>query len=586
MKRTSITISLVLALAICQAQVSVRVRENARGREVEVSARTNPSGSKSNKESNPSTTKTPAADTVAKPSGSAKPDDAYNGPAKVALKSFWRQLENLRAGTGTASTLNNAERMLKQVKEQDPSYDVAALETEVAGYRALANKAAGEQKATADKANTQREFFREIYNKVTGIYSKGSDIQPGVTGKTYYERVKEIDFTAYQEKKKEVTGQENSSFITSIDGALADYDNYVKRADRLKWNVTEPMTKSRNAANPQDKTAILEEARYECMAVLLVSPGNTPFKQKLDDINKLLGAADAEAAKFFTSDFHKENLNKIVWSTQPLVIGKEKEMASVIKNDFKSGDFIYGTAYLGVKAKDAMGSTTNLKVWIKVDNGTAVWGGDLSYIEVPVAVQDKSYIQFALVPDAQWLKDHYAPYLAEENWTLSYLMDELARSGDISHSITCELMFPTNTTDDIESGFSLDLGAGSASLKTMAAKLHEQMMATRQLPKAGSLNTAALAKQCLDAVNGLGWNDKFLNCIITSSSWSIAKNELTGAILYRYIGAVCTIKGNDGKCYYQEFGFRQDYTGGGSYSSTVKYNSYGGKREIGCDKLK
>jgi hypothetical protein len=88
------------------------------------------------------------------------------------------------------------------------------------------------------------------------------------------------------------------------------------------------------------------------------------------------------------------------------------------------------------------------------------------------------------------------------------------------------------------------------------------------------------------AANNLGWNDKFSKAIITSSSWVTEKNSLTGVILYRYLGAVCTIKGTDGKCYYQEFTFRQDYTGGGGYSSTVKYNSYGGKREIGCDKLK
>ena len=91
------------------------------------------------------------------------------------------------------------------------------------------------------------------------------------------------------------------------------------------------MTASRNAPNAQEKTAILENARKECEAVLILSPNNTAFKQKLEEINKLLGAADAEASKFYTSDFHKENLNKIIWSTKPLTIGKEKEMAGNIK---------------------------------------------------------------------------------------------------------------------------------------------------------------------------------------------------------------------------------------------------------------
>jgi hypothetical protein len=594
MKRISISICFVFALVICQAQVSVRVRENSRGREVEINAKTNPSGNKgTNGGASPSETKTQPkttpqtvpADTAAKPAATGKPDEGYSGPAKVSLKSFWRHLQSLRDGTGTSGSLNNAERMLKQVKEQDPNYDVAALETEVAGYRAQANKAAGDQKAAADKADASRNYFKDLYTKIIGIYSSGMDIQPGVTGKNYYDRVKGINFAEYQEKRKEAGEQGPNSYPVSIDKALADYDEYVKRADRMKWCVVAPMTKSRNAANPQEKTALLEEARYECEAILTVSPNNTPFKQKLDEVNKLLGAADAEAAKFYTSNFHKENLNTIVWSTQPLVIGKEKEMAGVIRKEFKTGDHIYGTAYLGVHAKEAMGGNTNLRVRIRIDGGTAVWGGDLAYVELPLAEQGKSYIQFALIPDAQWMKDNYGKYLAEENWTLSYLMDDLARSGDVSHAITCELIFPSSIVKDIKSEFALDLGAGSAEIKAMASKLHEQMMATRQLPKAG-MNNPSLAKQCVDAANGLGWNDKFLNCIITSSAWNIEKNSLTGVILYRYVGAVCTIKGTDGKCYYQEFTFRQDYAGGGGYSSTVKYNSYGGKREIGCDKLK
>lgn len=42
------------------------------------------------------------------------------------------------------------------------------------------------------------------------------------------------------------------------------------------------------------------------MAVLIISPNNEPFKNKLVEINKMLGNAETESAKFFTSDFHKE----------------------------------------------------------------------------------------------------------------------------------------------------------------------------------------------------------------------------------------------------------------------------------------
>jgi len=584
-----LTTVFLFALFVSQAQISVRVRDNTGGRSVDVSART---GSSGNTNGNKSTGATPAGssssgtqpakDTAAKPAGTAKPDEGYTGPAKVSLRSLWRQLDKLRAGDNTPSNVGNAERMLGQVKSQDPNYDVAALETEIAGYRAQLNNANAQAKNAADSKAEKDNYYRDFFQRLQYVYAKGITMES--TGKEYYDRVQALDLPGFKQRRQQEGPAEPASFIAKLEESIADYDAYLTRSDRLKWNITERMVKARNTANPQEKMVILKEARYECEGVLIMSPNNAAFKQKLDELNRLLGAADAEASKYYTSDFHKEHVGTIVWSSKPLVIGKEKEMTAFIKNDFKTGEAIFGTAYLGNNIKDLLSGNERMRIIIKVDGGTAVWGGDLSYIIVPLAVQDKSYLQFALLPDEDWFAKSYAPYLAKENWTYSYFIDDLARAGDVSHSITCELEFPTNIQDDLKGAVNLDLANGSTALKALSAKLHDQLMASRQLPKAGMKN-AALEQQMLAAANGLGWNDHFQKVIITSSAWVVSKNELTGAILYRYVGAVATTKSADGKCYYQEFGFRQDYTGGGNYSSTVKYNSYGSKREIGCDKL-
>jgi len=513
-------------------------------------------------------------------------DPGYTGPAKVQVKMFWNQIEKLKNGTATASTISNAERAIRMVKENDKNYNTADMEAAVKPWKEKQDKEQEEAKTATTKADAERQYYKELWAKMVSVYSTGYDIEPGVVGKTYYGRVTELKLDAYKERKKSLGEIDPKSYAGLIEAMLADYNNYLERSNRLKWNVIQPMTESRNASNPQDKMRILEQVKYECEAVLMLSPDNPAFKQKLEEVNKLMGGAATEASKFFTSEFHKQHLNQVVWSTKPLVIGKETEMASFIKTDFKTGDYIYGTAYLGVLAKDAMNGNDDLRLRIKVDGGMAIWGGDLSYIELPLAAQGKSYIQFALLPDAQWLKDHYAPYLAEENWTLSYLMDELARSGDISHTVTCELIFPTNKIEDIDGQFSLDLGNGSDAIKALSAKLHNELMAGRKLPKAG-MNNPALENQLLATMQKLpGWNEKFTKAVITSSGWNIKKNELTGAILYRYIGVIGVCNDSQGKCYTQEFTFRQDYTGGGNYESTAKYNSYGGKREINCDKAK
>lgn len=595
MKHIITFLCFVFALTISRAQISIRAKDTPKGKDVDVSIRTNPGSSKGSTDKGTSTKTTPtgnngqpapATDTASKPSGASPFDESYAGPAKVSLKAFWRQLEKLRSGEYTLSNINNAERMLNEVKQKDPSYNIADLQAEVAGYRQKANNDAASQKAAAGKAEAETMYFKDAWMKMVNIYSKGIDMGSGGSGKTYLDRVKAFNLEEYKEKRKAAGEQPSpNSYPNLIDAMLADYDNYIKRSDRLKWNVTEVMVKSRNEPNPQEKIALLNEAKYECEAVLIMSPDNAAFKQKLDEVNKLLGNAGAEAAKYYTSDFHKENVGKIVWSSKPLVIGKEKEMSAVIKNKFVTGEPIFGTAYLGNPAKQLMNGNERLRVIIKVDNGTAVWGGDLSYFILPLSSQDKSYIQFALLPDEDWFSKNYAPYVAKENWTYSYFMDQLVQAGDISHEITFSMEFPTNIQGDIDGSLSLDLSGGSTAIKALSTKLHDQLMASRTLPKAGMSN-AALEQQMLAAANGLGWKDKFLKTVITSSSWAISKNELTGAILYRYVNAVCTLKDYEGKCYYQEFSFRQDYTGGGNYSGTVKYNSYGSKREIGCDKIK
>jgi hypothetical protein len=99
------------------------------------------------------------------------------------------------------------------------------------------------------------------------------------------------------------------------------------------------------------------------------------------------------------------------------------------------------------------------------------------------------------------------------------------------------------------------------------------------------MKNPAMEQQMVAALNNLGWKENYTKVVINSTDWNVKKNDL-GIILYRIVAAVGIFKDNDGKCKYQEFTFRQDYTGGGKFESKIKYNSYGGVSEIGCDKVK
>lgn len=510
-------------------------------------------------------------------------DPAYTGPAKIYVKSFWSNMEKLKNGTATASTINNADRAIRNIKENDPAYNTSAMEEVLKPFREKAEKEKADSENEKEKKKAEADYFKTTWGKFLSIYSSGTNINGMATGTEFYNAVKELNLEEYKQKKNELNGKENS-YAKEIDQILADYDAFIVRTDMVKWVIVPLMNHAKDATTPTDKNKYYTEAQKQCEALLMLT-NNETVKQKLNDINKLLGNATAATAKFFTSDYHKEHLNQIVWSSSPLIIGKEREMSAMIKNEFKSGETIYGTVYLGRNVRDAQNSNARLPIKIKIDNNTYVWGGDLSNIAVTTAMQEKSYLQFALLPDEKWIAVNFKPYIEDENWTITYFLEDLVRSGDINHDIKVTLDFAGYGAEIISSQLKLDLNNGIENIKKLAVNSRNSLMANRQLPKP-AMNNAGLEQQMMNVLKNQGWSETFQKVIITSSGWTINKNQLTGAILYRYIGAVGVSKNADGTCAYQQFTFSNEYTGGGNYSNTLKLNSIGNKKEIGCDKVK
>ena len=172
MKKFGILFLGLIYFNIGNAQINVRVKNSGNSKEVDIKTGSKPSSSKGNESTGTgtapkkTTTETtpvqPTKDTSAVPVPSGKPDETYSGPAKVQLRAFWRSLEKLRGGSKTPSDLSNAERMLKQVKENDPSYNVSALETEVTAYRDNANKEAKALSDATGKENEEKNYFKEV----------------------------------------------------------------------------------------------------------------------------------------------------------------------------------------------------------------------------------------------------------------------------------------------------------------------------------------------------------------------------------------------------------------------------------------
>ena len=505
-------------------------------------------------------------------------DDSYAGPAKIYVKSFWTQIDKLKNGYAVGSTIMSAERAINNTKDMDPGYNVSDMEAALKPWKEKAGKEQDEKNANATKANDENEYFKHFWGQLITLYTADEELLEMPTGSDYYEKAKAMDPGSYPQKKAAATGK-GSSYIRDIDKILADYDAFLDRTGFIK-NLRPA---SVNANTPAEKTKKLTEMKMQCEAALLFSPNNAAAKQKLADINKFMGAADTEMAKYFTSDFHKTHVNQIVWSSKPLVVGKENEMSAFIKDEFKSGEYVYGTIYLARNVKDAQNSIESLPVKVSINNGSSSY--DSRNFILPLALQNRSYFQFALIPDPQWVRDNHPAYVSDGNWTISRLINTISNSGDDKNEIICEITFRAQGAEKIQSKFSLDLSSGSKELKALDKQLHDILFTNIKLPQAG-MNNPGLESQMLTVANKLGWAEHFTKAIITSQNWTIEKNSLTGVILRRYIVGICTSTSAAGVCSYQDFTFNQEYTGGGNYSSSLSYGSYGGKHELGCDKIK
>jgi hypothetical protein len=91
-------------------------------------------------------------------------DPGYAGPAKVDVRTFWRQAEILKKGRASETTLSNMERAIANIKQKDPGFNLSSMEAEIASARAVVAGANSAQTAkrqeAADHAKGAKDAIR------------------------------------------------------------------------------------------------------------------------------------------------------------------------------------------------------------------------------------------------------------------------------------------------------------------------------------------------------------------------------------------------------------------------------------------
>lgn len=397
-----------------------------------------------------------------------------------------------------------------------------------------------------------------------------------VSGKKYYEIA-----AAFPREKVEQLLADKEQFkggsVTTANwlrDGLADYENYITysgiltHANKLAGLSYEYMKQK----NETKAIEFAEDAQGYCKGVLVFSPNNQKAKDILVFADKAYSNATASMAKATSGALHTKNINKIVWSTKKYPTGPQSE--SDISTSFKSGETIYGTAYLSAKLIDRIRvGGTKLYLAIFMDDQKIHYYDP--YIYVTEEMKQKSYVQFAMVPA---LTDDLSLETKDGNKTLKEFNETMAGKGPMSYKITVNFEF-AKTDEKIEGSFDYDVSGGTEYNEKVVSKLSDVLAGDVKLPVAAMKN-ASLEAQMITLVNKYATKgEKYANCRIVSADWSVNKNNL-GLILDRSVSVYFVATFPDGHCELFRKFFSQDYSGGGAYSTQLKMmdDAYSSKR--------
>ncbi len=179
-------------------------------------------------------------------------DNTYNGPAKMEVKTFWRQADMFKNGKGSDSNLGNMKKALTGARQKDPSYNTAAMEEELKKWNEKisgdnAQAIASEEKAKQDRDKKQ-DLLRsqvKISNTLDELYKFGSLTISGNTDKAEAWKNKISDFKAKAEEAvafKNAGGKIDDSYVDYIKKHNLNTDKFIKQKKESLQQATESLT--------------------------------------------------------------------------------------------------------------------------------------------------------------------------------------------------------------------------------------------------------------------------------------------------------------------------------------------------------
>ena len=469
------------------------------------------------------------------------------------------------------SFLETAPIHLENVKSFDPDFDVRDLQIRLEGYQSYYDNSVGDVNAN----NSAKADFEELITSKSWKLSNLLDDKLGsgagwvhsyYNTSNYLKAATEMDYPNLLKMTIEGDAKFKGHNLDYKVQAVKEFEgNYIAYYNETLQAVINGLIEGayeNKTGNEREAIKYIEQAKQLSEAAMLILPEDATINSLNTEVMTAYESLTGSIYEnIFTSDFHKNNVGKVVFFNEIPKI--KSENSSTVKDHYAAGDFIYAMAYLEGSFKDLAEARNTIKVitTIYVD-GTKKTSHEFGMAWATLK-EDKTYLFMEIIPDPA-TNTHSGP--AKFAKALTKISP---RQHEIKVTLTGLGIGLSHIIPFAEGTFGLDCSTGQEQLANYAIKYREKSLNDVYMP-ASKMNNPELIQSMKQALQNDGWEkDKNVQrIVITGSSWNVYKHNITGKTLYRTIPAAAAFKTSDGECKYWNLTFKQVYNGT-SYENTI-----------------
>lgn len=518
---------------------------------------------------------------------------AKGNPAYTSYKSLLRAIDLAEKQTANGlsllakNSLNNAFKYVNNVLKKEPEADLSLVCKRLAALQSDSQKSIANNRDLAKDAYNLSFFMQNYHAYIEGYYSRPQH-------KKQQEQVLSMINFEREKVKKLLAGNKAASIPGGIQlkMQLINFDG-ILTTEKIVTKLYGFLDELNNAA-PQDLADRSKRTIHVIKGFNAIAGDHPELKEVMKFAKRQMEKAETEMSEIYTGVFHKENVNKIVFTKTKFEPGNE---ASVTINPlFKTGDAIWATMYLSAPIKEALTSQQNhigetMTMNVVDANGNSLYGPfekwevenyDDNVAKVYQGTSgNQTFYQFLLLPS---LASDGEDAVKNKNFTLVHLVRGASRQPQRKKTFTVNIStFGKRTrSKELTGSFQIDFSQGDAPTfyQKLDNTLVDKFIKENKVPNAFLKNTA-LESQLLANMRAQGHSETYSRAII-QSDWNVVK-PTTGKV-YKEIKCAFPYKTTDGKCGYRTYTFKSFKSGSG-WTKPQKFGGTDAAQRVACNKI-